>query len=170
MSIINEALKKAAKKKTHLADLVSAPAEGADRIFRLGLRRKIWQRKKWLFFGTLGGGLLISVVGVALFFVMDFPAENLHLEGAVIKSSSAVKETEILKPILSFGKKREDFVKLPNLVLKGIIEGRGKPRAIINSRVVDIGDIVEDATVVRINKNSVNLVYMDQEFILKIQK
>ncbi len=56
----------------------------------------------------------------------------------------------------------------PNLTLQGILWGTSKPRAIINRRVVSVGDSIEDATVVAVGKNGVTISFDGQEHLLKL--
>ncbi len=56
----------------------------------------------------------------------------------------------------------------PILTLQGILWGTSKPRAIINRRVVSVGDSVEDATVVAVGKNGVTVSFDGQEYLLKL--
>lgn len=58
----------------------------------------------------------------------------------------------------------------PNLILNGIMLLSDKPRAIINDAIVEEGDTVGGAKVVKINKNKVTLIYEDLEIILNLKR
>ncbi len=55
-------------------------------------------------------------------------------------------------------------------VLKGIVYTEDNPLAFINRRSVRIGDFVNEAEVMAINKKSVTLKYEDQEITLAVNK
>ena len=57
----------------------------------------------------------------------------------------------------------------PDLALNGIMYLETGPRAIINNKIVQEGDMVGGATVVLINKNSAILKYNDVEITLSLK-
>ncbi len=56
---------------------------------------------------------------------------------------------------------------LPSLELQGIFWGAGRPQAIINRRIVSVGDTMERARVVAITKEGVTLAYGERQVQLK---
>ncbi|MCM8782300.1 MAG: general secretion pathway protein GspB [Candidatus Omnitrophica bacterium] len=58
----------------------------------------------------------------------------------------------------------------PKLLLNGIMYLAKKPQAIINGSIVEEGDMVSGATVMKIEKNSVVLKFDDTEMILSLKK
>ena len=54
--------------------------------------------------------------------------------------------------------------------LKGIVYAKDNPLAFINRQSVRVGDIVNDAEVVKINKNSVIIKHNDREITLTVNK
>jgi hypothetical protein len=57
----------------------------------------------------------------------------------------------------------------PNLALNGIMYIEESPRAIINNSIVEAGDSISGARVVRIERKSVTLVYNDVEITLNLK-
>lgn len=55
------------------------------------------------------------------------------------------------------------------LTLKGILWNEKKPRALINGKVVEVGDLVEDKKVTSITKDTVTLQQEDTEFLLTVK-
>ena len=183
MSIINDALKKAAKERSYVSDFVSDSSREADRLLQMYGQQRILQRKKWALFGGISGTLLLSVTALMIFSGTDFLGLNLALDRQnitfvptleqipakeVIPAEPLppviVKDLKPAKPLLP-----KKYVKLPNLNLSGITRGRGKTLAVINNRIVGVGDNIKGAIVVKIGKDSASLIYQDQEFILRIQ-
>ena len=188
MSIINEALKKAAMERSSVSEFVSESSREADRLLQIYSQQRILQRRKWVLFGGISGTLLASVVAFTIFFGSDSPFSNTLLQKEeVVEVASApvinpapvkelipvaplppappvvIEKIKIKKPILP-----KKYVKLPSLSLSGITKGRGESLAVINNRVVGMGDNVQGAIVVKIDADSVSLLYQDQEFILRI--
>ena len=56
----------------------------------------------------------------------------------------------------------------PSLQLQGILWGSARPQAIINRRIVSVGDTVEGATIVAVSKEGVNVSFSGQEIKLKL--
>lgn len=53
--------------------------------------------------------------------------------------------------------------KLPQLIVQGIIWGSNLPQAIINNKVVKVGDVLEGAEVIKINKEGVIVLFAGEE-------
>jgi len=53
--------------------------------------------------------------------------------------------------------KKADLIKAGNLKVQGIIWGGNFPQAIINNRVVTVGDTIEGAEILSIDKNGITL-------------
>lgn len=62
--------------------------------------------------------------------------------------------------------KEEVLLPLPSLSIQGIIWGARFPQAIINNKVVKIGDTIEGVHIVDINKNGVAVFFGNQEYNL----
>ena len=90
------------------------------------------------------------------------------------KSPQVIKKKDLRDPFLpskssemvkTSTKKRPVFLKL-----KGILWDRLIPSAIINSKVVKIGDLIFGKTVVDIEKNQVILMENGEIFLLKLKR
>lgn len=58
------------------------------------------------------------------------------------------------------------FLSPPTLIVQGIIWGGKFPQAIINERVVKVGDTIEGIKVMQINEEGVTVVFGEQKYIL----
>lgn len=58
----------------------------------------------------------------------------------------------------------------PPLVLDGVIWVPEKPRAVINGKRLLVGDVIEEAKILEIQKKEVKMRFNEQEFTLKPQK
>ena len=59
---------------------------------------------------------------------------------------------------------RPEEVALPNIVVQGVITGGSFPQAIINGKVVKIGDtVIEGIKIVNIEKNGITIFYGDKQ-------
>ncbi len=59
---------------------------------------------------------------------------------------------------------------VPTLVLNGIMYSNENPQAIINNGIVEEGDVVSGATVVKIDNKKALLLYNDEEIVLTLKK
>jgi hypothetical protein len=53
-------------------------------------------------------------------------------------------------------------VKPPDLRITGLVWNTNRPQAIINEKVVDVGDSIEDAIIVAINKTGIEISFQGQ--------
>ncbi len=58
----------------------------------------------------------------------------------------------------------------PKLTVNGLIWGTDKPQAIINDRVVSIGDTIENSRIVDINQNGVDIIFSNNLFTIQIEQ
>ena len=79
----------------------------------------------------------------------DIPTE-------VEKKKEPGKETE----------ESETFNPSTPLIVQGVVWGGIMPQAIINDRVINIGDVIEGAKVIDISKKGVILLYKDRKYLL----
>lgn len=56
----------------------------------------------------------------------------------------------------------------PSISVQGIIWGTTLPQAIINDQVVKIGDMIEGAKIIGIDKAGVNIIFQDMEYTLPV--
>lgn len=59
-------------------------------------------------------------------------------------------------------------VELPSLTLQGVFWGITNPQAIINRRILSVGDELEGAKLVAVQKDAVTVSYQGQNFTLKL--
>lgn len=59
-------------------------------------------------------------------------------------------------------------IQLPSLTLQGVFWGITAPQAIINRRILSIGDELEGAKLVAVQKDAVTVSYQGQNFTLKL--
>jgi len=57
---------------------------------------------------------------------------------------------------------------LAGFVLNGIVYGDDNPYALVNSDIVTIGDIVDDAVILEINEDNVVIEQDDKKYTLKV--
>ncbi|MFY9402231.1 MAG: hypothetical protein WAQ07_02330 [Candidatus Omnitrophota bacterium] len=55
---------------------------------------------------------------------------------------------------------------VPNLVVQGLIWGSSLPQAIVNNKVVKVGDVIEGADIIDINKEGVIVLFAGTEYKL----
>lgn len=56
----------------------------------------------------------------------------------------------------------------PPLQLQGVLWGTARPQAIINRRIVSVGDTIEGATIVAVSREGVKISFSGEEFKLKL--
>ena len=57
---------------------------------------------------------------------------------------------------------------LPSLQIQGIVWGGGFPQAIINNKVMRVGDTIEGVRITDINKNGVTVFFENQKYTLSV--
>ncbi|MFH1359592.1 MAG: hypothetical protein ABIJ41_00965 [Candidatus Omnitrophota bacterium] len=55
----------------------------------------------------------------------------------------------------------------PSLLISGVIWNTDRPQAIINNMVVNIGDVVEEAKIIDINRSGIKIQYMEKNFTIE---
>jgi hypothetical protein len=90
------------------------------------------------------------------------------------KIENRVKETKINTvetptPIIA---KKETKVEVspPRLVINGLVWNTKQPQAIINERVVTIGDTIENSEVINIHKEGVDILFANKLFTIKMEQ
>lgn len=73
------------------------------------------------------------------------------------------KKPEVIKKIEEAPTQKKP---LPVLKIQGMVWGGNFPQAIINNKVVKIGDKIEDASIVEINKEGVVILFEKQKYSL----
>lgn len=72
-----------------------------------------------------------------------------------------------MMPGLQTDVKQEKQTPLPELVLTGLVWNSKRPQAIINGSVVDIGDRIADVEIVAIQKDGVDVKFLDAVTTIK---
>ncbi|MFA5115171.1 MAG: hypothetical protein WC469_03805 [Candidatus Omnitrophota bacterium] len=92
------------------------------------------------------------------------------VSGAKLKSGIEYKAEGLADPFIDFKteKKKEDTHKteklkpLPSLVVQGMIWGGNLPQAIINNKVLTIGDAIEGVKIKSIDKEGISVLFEGQ--------
>ena len=93
---------------------------------------------------------------------VEYKAENLKDPFAPVKIKEEVKQQAQVE------KKEQAALPLPppKLEIQGVVCGGYFPQAIINKKVVKIGDLIEGARITEINKNGVRILFDNQQYNL----
>ena len=176
MSIINEALKKAGEARKDFPEpepLVSEPQPEPK------VERKIRLNKRLI---ILGISSLMGCVLLFSFFLVKKPLIGEKIEKQSIPKVSfeeevifpapkqkedSAKETVIQETVIQESVIQEE--KSPSLFLTGIIQGYGRPAAIINERIVEEGDFIGGARVIEIGQGEVRLNFEGEDFLLTLK-
>lgn len=87
-----------------------------------------------------------------------------------IAGAKSVKFEDVaLIPSIIFQKPEEKKLAYPDFALNGIMYVEGAPRAIVNNSMVEVGDTVDGAKVLRIEKRSVVLQHSGSEITLSLK-
>ena len=94
------------------------------------------------------------------------------LESAVVYDAEGLKDPfkppEIKKeaqlPAKVSKQQEPKIVTPPSLIIQGIVWGGSLPQAIINQKIVKIGDTLEGARIIDIKKDGVTIAFQDQQF------
>lgn len=197
MSIINDALKKAGSRINEEPAVSEFTREAAEQEINQILQfdteytkpqLQLYEKSNRLPFFIVGGVFLacIAILAVIFFLKLGFNREHSYAAKPTVltedstQPSAAPAQVSPAQSVVIQEAKKDDkgrfrpeaikeFVKLPTLNLSGIIKGRGEPMAIIDNKVIGVGDMIKGAFVVKIGSDSVNMVYKDQEFVLRIK-
>lgn len=83
-------------------------------------------------------------------------------------ANSASANQDPTKPLNANFQSSTNTAKKSRLVLQSIIQGNGKPRAIINGKMMKVGAYISGYKLVSITKNSVLLVSAERELQLPL--
>ncbi len=174
MSIISDALRKAAEKRKNITKLTE---EELYKDYSVDIKELASKKTRQPGWGSLGALFIAGLALATFFYNVDLPL-NLYprtppatvAPGQIMPKEDAVKDDvakETFSPaVLESG--RKDSV-LYLLKLNGIIKGAGEPLAIIDNRILRKGDYVHGAQITSISSDSVTVLYSDKEIILKIE-
>lgn len=120
------------------------------------------QTRKYILF------ILFLMLAIDLRFVAL--AEEITIEGVIARPVMEYKSDKLRDPFKEYIKKEEpkeipkenmDLIKpeldLSKFKVQGIIWGVSMPQAIINDKVLKTGDLIEDAEILKIEKNGITL-------------
>ena len=141
MSIINDALKKAGK---------SSP-----------LSRNDPHRKRWLFW--LGTGVVFLLAVFVATSTSKSPTDSVSLQETISETKSSQNAFNLRAIDL------ERPLRLSDLRLSGILYDEEKPLAIINSRIVGEGALINGARLLEIQSDQVRFSRKGKEFTLKVK-
>ena len=118
--------------------------------------------------------LLIILVVTAVFAASQlYPKKNVPAKSSVVDVPAKSEELPALPSVIfqqvSAQKTEEKKPASPEFVLNGIMYLEGSPRAIINDSMVEAGDMVNGARVVKIDKRNVLLEYNGVEMSLDLK-
>jgi hypothetical protein len=88
-------------------------------------------------------------------------AENDPFQSPVAVTNKEAKQEEVGQPL-------QEIVEavLPDVSVQGLIWGARFPQAIINNKVVKVGDKLDEISVVNIDKDGITLFFKGKEFVL----
>lgn len=78
-----------------------------------------------------------------------------------------VEQKAQVKPVAVSVKEQEKEIIPPSLAIQGLIWNTDRPQAIVNESVVGIGDMLEGAKIVGIQKTGISIVYEGKPFWIK---
>ncbi len=87
----------------------------------------------------------------------------------VKETSKPADEEKTLKPE-SIAKQRPDVSEPPSVTINGLVWNTRRPQAIVNKKVVAIGDTVDDFTIASITKAGIDIVYNGETFFIAYVK
>lgn len=180
MSIIDDALQKSkgsdkksgassVRKENSKVSLIDQVLEREPKRVRLG---KGW-RKGFL---TLGIFALTAYLAIGISNARkgkipgwNFGIQKEKISGASLKSQTketgSIATSNILTKKFGFAK-----TEYPDLTISGIVYGSGKPFAIIEDRIVEVGDVIQGAKLTRIYPHMVEFQYGTDKFTLRVSE
>jgi hypothetical protein len=90
------------------------------------------------------------------------------LKETLLEKQRQKEEQERAGRSQGLGTPSQPEVQLPPLKLQGVFWGTPRPQAIINRKILSVGDTIEEAKVIAVAKEGVKLSYREREFVLKL--
>lgn len=176
MSIIQEALKKAERqikdpKKSAPSVQATSPSSPGQSFIKVSKPAASSDPKAVAI-------LIVILIATAVFAASQlFPKKNIPARSSVAAVTAKSEELPALPSVIfqqvspesQPQQPEEKKASSPEFVLNGIMYLEGNPRAIINDVMVEAGDMVGGARVVKIEKKSVLLQYNDVEMSLDLK-
>jgi hypothetical protein len=79
------------------------------------------------------------------------------------KKEPEVKNVEQVVPV------KKEEIKPPELSIQGLVWGKIAPQAIVNNKVVSVGDIIDEARIIGINKEGIRILFKNEIFFIRAQ-
>lgn len=156
MSIINDALKRAQRK------------DQADRKEEeMPVKKKLSIQPK-----SIAVGVIVLALGLIAIFVFLRPKKITPPPQAkkVFELKTTTPQGQIGTAITEPGLLSEEEIELPYLKVSGIAyEPGGKSYAVINNKIVEVGDEIEGAQISKIGSELVTVLFNDEEFELRLK-
>lgn len=91
--------------------------------------------------------------------IIDIPEVEYTAEGMRNPFQGYIEQTEVIR-----ADSTAEEVVLPSFNIQGVVWGGDVPQAIINDKVVKVGDVLSDAKIIEISKNGVTVVFHDRRY------
>lgn len=85
-----------------------------------------------------------------------------------LRQRELAQEEESRRRTKSEPSREEEPVKPPPLVLQGVLWGTARPQAIINRKIVSVGDTLEGAKILAVSKEGVTISFEGQTFQMSL--
>ncbi len=119
----------------------------------------------------------LIVFTVYISFSLIILVKQIFADETIIRPKVEYKAEVLKDPFRGFRKKETKKINtvseskttakpLPALTVQGIVWGGQTPQAIINNKVVKVGDTIENVEIIDITKNGVDVFFEDQEYNL----
>ncbi|MFH0790434.1 MAG: hypothetical protein V2A64_02275 [Candidatus Omnitrophota bacterium] len=148
---------------------------------RLGLRKSPTNRQ-YLPAGRQGKSspkaIFLIVFTIFFSFILIVLMKQIFADETIIRPKVEYKAEVLKDPFRGFRKKGTDkkinpvydskapVKPLPALTVQGIVWGGQTAQAIINNKVVKVGDTIENVEIIDITKNGIDVFFEDQEYNL----
>ncbi len=163
MSIVNDALKKIEAKQgsIHPKEIVfdnkqkeKKETYGPEPVIKKQNKASYW---------------LMAVIGGFFLLVVSIASSRVGSDRAPLRSGDIAKKNTARDPAIKLSALFEPRQQNAEFELTGIMYSEYEPAAIINNRVVKIGDVIGEATVESIEESLVKLSRQDEVIILQVQ-
>jgi len=79
------------------------------------------------------------------------------------KKETEKKKSGVLVPI------KKEEIRPPEFTIQGLVWGKISPQAIVNNTVVGLGDSINEAKIIDINKEGIKILFKEEVFFIKPQ-
>jgi hypothetical protein len=147
-------------------DTISASFRQSAASSQKGKRRIEAQERS-----SIGPGVkMFAFVGLAVVIFSILYKHNFNLNGAMLEVKQAwdngvIKASKIIPKEFGIKEGSKTFNPTKPFVVQAVFWGVAEPQAVINNRIFNIGDVIEGAKVVQINKKGVTFLYKGQKYL-----